>query len=118
MTIRMYTKVLNIWKAWQTILWKGEEKEVERVTQREYGYCDYDMDTHQIVGTGSEDFSAEREKMMMGRYWVWTWDGKKRRKDGLRWWDCQYLVTINKKDKKLVEEFYRTRYNAELCELR
>ena len=118
MTVRLYGKVLNEWTAWETIDWRGEKKEVERVTQREYAYRDMDCDTFEIARTGSEDFSRERERMSIGKFWVWTWDGKKRRKDGTRWFDCRCMTTINKKDKKAVAEWFKNRYNAELCELR
>ena len=58
--MRMYGKrSLRTWTQMETINWKGEEREVERISQHEIGYTEYDADGNK-VGAGTEDFSADR----------------------------------------------------------
>ena len=54
-SIRIYGKKLNTWKV-------PDEAGREIIRQYEFAYKEYDVETGDLVGEGSEDFSPERLK--------------------------------------------------------
>lgn len=111
MTIRIYGKVMETWTS-------INEKGRETITQEELAYKEYDVETLNLIGIGSEDFSPERRHAETEKRWVWTWDGKKRNKGGFRWFECQGMTEIRKSEKKAVKAYFKKKYGAELIELR
>ena len=115
--MKMYGKTLNIWRRYETIIWKGEEREINRVYQTELAYREYDEDGD-LICKGSEDFSAERIKNLK-TYSVNTWDGVKRNKGGYRWFECPMRITIDRKNRKVAMEILKKWFpDAALIELR
>lgn len=110
--IRIYGKVLNEWKNY------SEKWHCDIAYQREYAYKDIDATTGEIVATGSEDFSAEREAREIEYKWIYTWNGQKRNKGGYRWFDCQGTIKYRKSGKKAVKQYLKMKYNAEEAQLR
>ena len=108
--IRIYGKELERWTA-------ENERGREVMTQVEYAYRDYSP-KDEVIATGSEDFSAERNKTQTLTGWIYTWDGERRNKGGYRWFDCRGYFRIRKSDRKEFMELMKTRYNAELVEFR
>lgn len=106
MTVRFYGKTLQIWEN------DGQ------LIQMEKAYTDYDIETGEIKATGSEDFSPMRWVYETEDRWVWTWDGKKRNRGGHRWFEQHNLMQYRRNDRKLVKEYFKNKYNAELVELR
>lgn len=111
MKIRVYGKVLNIWC-------ETDENGRERITQEEVAYKEYDTETMELVGTGSEDFSLERRRKEIEDRWIYAWDGQKRNKGGYRWFRCEGDIQFRKCEKKIVKEYLKKKYNAALIELR
>lgn len=68
-TVRIYGKTVNTWKAYDEALGR------EVITQIEVAYDEYDYETAEKIGSGTEDFSSQRARDLK-TYWVWTWDGK------------------------------------------
>ncbi len=113
--VRFYGKTLNVWN--HTVNRNGRKMQV--AYQTEEAYKEYHLEDGAIAGAGSEDFSPERYKEEVAKYWVWTWDGKKYNKGGKRWFECMGLVKFRKSEKKLVKEYLKMRYpEAELIQLR
>lgn len=109
--IRIYGKELNTWKAY-------DENGVERITQIELAYSDYEIATGKLVSTGSEDFSRERARNLQ-KYEVWTWDGEKRNKGGYRWFELQCYCKINRSETapKDLKTYLSKKYGAEMVRL-
>ena len=117
MAVRIYGKVVNTWKSWETYTWKGETREREITTQYEIEYKEYD-EKGSLIATGTEDFSRERYRQI-DTQWVWVWDGKKRNKGGHRAFECMGTVTFNLNNEGDVMRYLRTKYNnAALIQLR
>ena len=118
MTIRIYGKTVNTWKAWETYLYNGaEEREREVITQREVEYKEYD-ENGELVAVGTEDFSAERYREICEK-WVWTWDGQKLNKGGHRWFECQGTIKFNLNQQKDIMRYLRNKYSdASVIQLR
>lgn len=117
-TVRIYGKTVNTWKAWETFIWRGQEKEREVITQYEVEYKEYDKDGN-LVAVGTEDFSAERARVLDNK-WVWTWDGKTYNKGGHRMFDCQGSIKIDLNHTQEVYKYYlRNKYSdATLIQMR
>lgn len=111
--IRIYTKTVRQWK--HTEIRMG--REVEVTTQEELAYKEYDLEGN-LIGCGTEDFSMERYRNEIGLYSVYSWDGVRRNKGNKRWFDYCKSVTILRRQKKQVEEYYKNFYKAELVQLR
>lgn len=109
--IRIYGKTLEIWTAL-------DERGYERITQREISYREYDSETCELVGFGSEDFSPEREKMELENRWAWTWDGERRNKGGKRWFEDHGLVKFRKSEKAEVKRYLQSKHDAVEIQLR
>ena len=112
MIIRIYGKTLETWKSY------SERWHCEMITQEEISYIEYDSETGEIVGSGSEDFSPAREAQDIDYKWIYTWDGQKVNKGGHRWFDCRGTIKYRKSGKKGVMEYLKNKYNAELVQLR
>lgn len=116
--VRIYGQIVNTWTAWKTITVRGEEREVEYTTQYEIEYTEYDMDGN-VVGIGTEDFSAERYNTTFKSQEIYTWDGKKLNKGGHRWFEYRGFVRYNTEQRKEVKQYLKNKYNnAELVQLR
>ena len=62
---------------------------------RSIAYREYDSETGELVGVGSEDFSQARWKSEIEGRFIWTWDGERRNKvvtDGSRNRDTSLIV--------------------------
>lgn len=117
MSVRIYGKTVNTWKAWETFIWRGQTREREIATQYEIEYREYD-ESGNLVATGTEDFSRERA-MQLDTKWVWVWDGKKLNRGGHRSFECMGTVKINLNSKAEVMKYLRTKYSdATLIQLR
>ena len=110
-SFRIYGKTLTIWKAFGI-------DDRERIFQRELEYTEYDAETMEIVGTGSEDFSTERYNYELEERWLWTWDGNKRNKGGHRWFELHGYIRYRKSDRAKVKAYYKQKYNATEVQLR
>ena len=109
--VRIYGKTLNEWHCW------GHEDR-ELLVQKEIEYKEYDPETGELVGVGSEDFSLKRLKSIK-QHWIWTWDGQKRNKGGYRWFECQGLIKYRDSDWKDLKQLMAVRYpSAEVIEYR
>lgn len=108
--IRIYGKELNRWFA--TVEKNGRQTTV--TTQIELEYKEYDIESGELVGTGSEDFSKERYDNNIIKPDVHTWDGERLNKGGHKWWDYRGYVTINKTDRKALKQYMENKYNAEV----
>ena len=113
-TVRVYGKTLNEW----TVTAEWHEREYEKLVQKEVEYREYDSESGDLVGAGSEDFSPERWNREVEDRWIWTWDGQKRNKGGYRWFECCGWSNFRKTEKKAYKEYLKNKYNAELVELR
>ena len=109
--VRIYGKTLNTWES-------KDESGRMRVTQYEVSYKDYDAETGSLVGIGSEDFSPERLRKQTEERWVYTWDGVRRNKGGYRWFDARGSLHFRKSGRKQLLRLFKSRYNAELVQLR
>ena len=116
-TFRTYGKVLNIWTHIEEINRCGEVREVERTVQTEIEYKEWDSETFELVGAGSEDFSADRFRKEMMNKFVYAWNGK-RNAGGHRWFECVGTVNYKRGDAAYVKAMYRDRHNAYDIELR
>lgn len=117
-TFRTYGKVLNIWTHIEEIEYRGQVREVERTVQTEIEYKEWDSETFELVGTGSEDFSADRFRKEMMNKLVYAWNGTKRNAGNHRWFECIGTVNYKRGDAVYVKAMYRDRYNAVDIELR
>lgn len=111
MKIRIYGKTLKIWTA-------DDEKWGKVTTQKEISYREYDSETGEVVGAGSEDFSMKRLGMDTEDKWVWTWDGQKLNKGDKRWFECRGVVRFRKGEKAEVKKFLQNKYGAAELQLR
>ena len=66
--------------------------------QSEYEYREYNLND-ELVGWGTEDFSAERLKTDMIRGYVYGWNGSYN-KGGYRRWTCLGFYRVRKSDRK------------------
>ena len=97
-TVRLYGKVLNSWKV-------RDEQDRLILRQLEVEYKDYDITTGEVVGVGSEDFSADRwNKTIITKEW-WTWDGQKRNAGGHRWFDYVGYISYQRGKGREVREY-------------
>lgn len=108
--IRVYGKELERWC-------HLDQNDKERLVQIEFEYKEYDEDG-ELVGIGSEDFSADRWHKDMITFWLWTWDGERRNKGGHRWFECRGYVKCRRSDKKAYKKLAQKKYGAALVELR
>ena len=104
--IRIYGKVLNRWL-------ENISEYVNRMVQIELEYKEYDVESGELVGTGSEDFSRERYESII-KPDIYTWDGEKLNKGGHKRWDYRGYVTINKTDRKALKQYMANKYNTEV----
>lgn len=111
MEIRIYGKALNIWKSL-------DENGREIIVQKEIEYKSYDMETFELIGIGSEDFSPEAYKHFVSEKILYTWDGKRINKGGNRWFDYRGIVKFRTSERKQVLEFLKRKYEAEVAQLR
>lgn len=111
MTIRIYGKTLNKWVS-------EDEEGRKRITQLEIAYKEYDSETGELVGIGSEDFIPAREKSDLENRWVWTWDGEKRNKGGKRWFECYGNIKFRKNEKAEIKKYLKSKYKATELQLR
>lgn len=111
MILRIYGATVETWRSY-------DNRDRLVVTQREICYREFDSDSGELVGTGTEDFSPARENLEIETRWIWTWDGKKRNKGGYRWFDNQGMIKYRKKDKKELKAYLKKRYKAEEVNLR
>lgn len=111
MKIRIYGKTLETWK--------HEDERGRMVTvQRELAYREYDSETGELVGVGSEDFSQARWKSEIEGRFIWTWDGERRNKGGHRWFEEQGYITYRKSDRKEVKRYLNNMCGAVELQLR
>lgn len=112
--VRIYGRVVNRW-------YSVNERGIKKISQYEVAYRDYDVDTCELLATGTEDFSRDRydsEQLMLSRF-VYTWDGQKRNKGGYRWFESQHTVGYKRRDSKLVKEYLHNKYPAaEMIQIR
>ena len=101
--VRIYGKTLNIWKHWD------EQLNRDIAVQFEIEYHEYDPETGELVGIGSEDFSQDRMKEIKS-HWIWTWDGEKRNKGGYRWFENRGCVKYRASDWSGLKQLMKTRY--------
>ncbi len=112
MVVRIYGETLNVWTY-------TDDNGREYTRQLEKAYKEYDSETNELVGVGSEDFSLDRWHKEAEERWVWTWDGVKRNKGGHRWFECVGYCTFRKSHKKGLKELMMTRHpEAALVQLR
>lgn len=96
-TVRIYGNTLQTWK------YEREAGGAPVLRQVEVAYTEYDTETGEVVGVGSEDFSAERFGTLITKL-VWGWDGEKRNAGNKRWFDYIGSVTYTKGTGKAVKE--------------
>lgn len=101
--VRIYGKVLNTWKS-------EDLRGRTIITQKEIAYTDYNIETGEIVGVGSEDFSYERYKKEVNEKFVYIWDGTKRMKNGHRWFDCCGMIRYKRSERKKVLRYLKNKY--------
>ena len=101
--VRIYGQVLNIWKS-------EDLRGRTIITQKEIAYTDYNIETGEIVGVGSEDFSYERYKKEVIIRFIHTWDGIKRMKNGHRWFGCKGIIRYNRSQRKEVLQYLKNKY--------
>lgn len=111
MKIRLYGKTLEIWTA-------EDEQGRKRITQREIRYYEYDSETGERLGIGSEDFSPERQGIELEDRWIWTWDGERRNKGGNRWFEDHGLIRFRKSEKAEVKRYLKNKFGAAELQLR
>lgn len=111
MKIRLYGKTLQEWTT-------QDENGREWIIQSEISYRDIDIETGDVVATGSEDFSPERKRRELTRKWLYTWDGERRNKGGKRWFECRGLITFRSSEKGAVKEYYQRKYKASCIQFR
>lgn len=111
MRIRLYGKILQEWRA-------EDLNGRERLIQREIAYKEYDSETGELVGTGSEDFSPDRFYKEIATKYAWTWDGKKYNKGDHRWFECQGWYKFRKSERKAVKAYLQNKYKAVELQLR
>lgn len=102
-TLRTYGKTLREWKQVESIEWKGQKREIERISQVELRFTEYDMATGAKIRNGSEDLSADRLDNVKS-YSVHTWDGKRYNKGGNRWFDYELTVKIDRNSRGALKE--------------
>lgn len=108
--VRIYGKVLQTWTA-------TDEAGRERLTQKEYFYRDYN-EQGETIGTGSEDYSPERERETLLKGYLYTWDGEKLNKGGNRWFDCRGFYIIRKSDRRQFKELMKQEFSVDVVEFR
>ncbi len=102
-TLKLYgAKAIRTWRHTVTVEWKGEKREIERPSQYEFGYTEYDG-TGEKVGAGTEDFSFERSKNL-NDYRVFVWDGKRYNKGGYRWFEEKLICRVERRNRKKLAE--------------
>lgn len=111
MRIRIYGKILEVWTA-------EDARGREITTQTEIAYREYDSETGELLGSGSEDFSPARERSEIDCRWIWTWDGDRRNKGGKRWFECHGMIKYRKREKSEVKRYLENKYNSAALELR
>lgn len=119
MKIREYGKTVN---KWYSMIEYPNGRTEERLTQKEIAYKDYDAETGEIVGCGTEDIqfnvfggSQSNSKNRMAWLWVWTWDGEKMNKGNHRWFEDQGCFTYRpsgnvREDNKAIKALMKLRY--------
>ena len=117
-TFRIYRNIINTWTHIEEIDYRGEVREVERATQYEIEYMEFDSETFEVVAAGTEDFSKDRFHKEMLDKLVYTWNGEKRNAGGHRWFEHVTSVKYRRGDAGHVKAFYKNKYNAAEIELR
>lgn len=102
-TVRIYGQELESW-------WSKDEKGRRFLRQIELEYKEYNIETGELVGAGSEDFSAQRYKETLLNKMVWTWDGEKRNAGGKRWFEYSHSVKYIKGKGEAVKRYLRNYY--------
>lgn len=111
-TVRIYGKELERWTY-------EHEKYGTLVSQIEVAYIEYDANTGEIVGTGSEDFSMKRWSQEVKGAYVWTWDGEKLNKGGHRWFEQEGYYRFRKSEAKQFKLYMNTKFTeAALVQIR
>ena len=103
-TVRLYLDVIETWK-----------DEYGRMKQVEVAYNDYDVESGELVGVGTEDFSRERYKTIITKL-LWTWDGERRNAGGHRWFeytglDYKYIRGEGRKVKRFIQNAFERSVN-------
>lgn len=111
MAVRIYGQTVKVWKS-------EDERGRSIITQKEIAYKEFDPETGEVVGVGTEDFSLERYYREVEEKWLYTWDGQKRNKGGYRWFEGQGQVRYRKQDNKSAKKYYKNRFHAELVQFR
>ena len=111
MRIRIYGKDLNSW-------YTTNEHGRRVCVQTEIAYKEYDSETCELLGVGSEDFSPTRERSTVDHAWVWTWDGQRLNKGGYRWFENMGYIRFRKSDRKGVKEYLFNKYKPIVLNLR
>ena len=101
--VRIYGKELERW-------YVTDERGRDICRQIEIEYKEYDIETGELVGAGSEDFSNQRYKDTLLLKMVWTWDGKKRNAGGHRWFEYSHTVKYIKGKGKEVKRYLKNYY--------
>ena len=114
-TVRIYGRELESW-------WSEDDKGRRILRQIELEYTEYDIETCEIVATGSEDFSKQRYKDTLLHKMVWTWDGQKRNRGGHRWFeysrDVKYIKGKGKEVKTYLKNMYKMAVGIEDVDVR
>ena len=109
--VRIYGKVLQRW-------YDTNENGRTYLVQRELAYKEYDVETGELVGAGSEDFSPERYAREISERWIYTWDGESRNAGGYRRFQDQGQIKFRRSEARRVKALLKDRYGAEIVELR
>lgn len=113
--VRLYGRELECW-------YVEDEKGRKILKQIEFEYKEYDIETGDLVGYGSEDFSKERYLKTLLTKTAWIWDGFKRNAGGHRWFDMgrtvKYCKGKGKEVKRYLENYYKRVCNAQIVEMR
>lgn len=111
--VRIYGKTLNVWKVTD-----DDRPRVPIIRQVEVEYKDYDIETGELVGEGSEDFSKERYEDLVYKL-VWIWGGERRNAGGHRWFELIRQVGYMKGKAGDVKRFLKAVHSeAQAIELR
>lgn len=117
-TFRIYRNIINTWTHIEEIEYRGRIREIERATQYEVEYMEFDVETFEVVAAGTEDFSLDRYHKEILDKIVCTWNGEKRNAGGHRWFERATTTKYRRGDGEHVKAFYKKKYNAAEIELR
>lgn len=110
MTIRIYGARINEWHS-------TDEQGRDMLMQIEREYHEYDSETGELVGCGTEDIPVHRSlggrglKLIETTY-LYTWDGERRNKGGYRWFEYRGMIQYRggKGVRKALKELKQRKY--------